>query len=153
VSTPRDCTLPSNAAPERLVTDAGIPTRSPSQSVADTPPATTGLRALNRLVAAYGPERLSARPPTVAAAEGLAAAVRLLCAEARHADPGRGERMVIALHAAWPTLPAVQHLPPGDGRDGLLARVVTLAIAEFYAPTRGGDETGDGADGAQETRL
>lgn len=109
---------------------------------------TAGLRALDRLVAGYGPDGLLATPPTPVAAEALGETVRLLCAEARRAHPGRAERMVIALHAAWPTLPGVQCLRPGDGRDRLLERIITLAIAEFYAsasdagrdsgPTNGG---------------
>jgi hypothetical protein len=128
------------------VTDATRPTRVPSHAD-DTPPPTASLRALDRLVAAYGSDGLLAAPPAPAADDGLGAVVRLLCAEARRAEPGRAERMVIALRAAWPTLPAVRRLPPGDGRERVLAHIVTLAIAEFYQPTRG-DETADGAGGA-----
>jgi hypothetical protein len=131
------------------VTDAALRTRSTPQA-ADAPAATAALRALDRLIAAYGPDELLATPPAPAAADGLVAVIRLLAAEARRAAPGRAERMVVALRAAWPTLPAVQHLPPGDGRERLLARLITLAIAEFYRPTLGAGETADDAVGVKD---
>jgi hypothetical protein len=125
------------------------PSHRVSDPHADAPAATAGLRALDRLVAAYGPDGLLAIPPTPAAADDLRAVVRLLAAEARDAAPGRGERMVIGLRAVWPTLPAVQRLPAGDGRKRLLDRVVTLAIAEFYQPAVG-DETAQCATGVHD---
>ena len=71
------------------------------------------------------------------AAEGLAAIVRTLCADARRANPGRAEPMVMALHTALPRLPAVRHLMPRESAARLLAHIVRLAIAEFYEDGRG----------------
>jgi hypothetical protein len=58
--------------------------------------------------------------------------------------------MVIGLRAAWPTLPAVQRLPPGVRRKRLLDRVATLASAEFYQPADGG-ETAQRATGVHDS--
>jgi hypothetical protein len=139
-----------STAPDRLMTHTTPPPRPASQPPDHAAPATAGLQALDRLVATYGEDALLAKVPTPAAADALGDVVRLLCAEARRANPGHAERLVIALRAAWPTLPAVRRLPPGAGRDGLLARVVTLAIAEFYRSPHGdgglADQIGD-ADG------
>src|SRR5687767_4137632 len=98
------------------------------------PPVSAGLVALDRLIDAHGPQALLGDSPTAVAAEELHAVVRVLCAEARRTDPGRAERLVIALRAAWPTLPAVRRLPAGDGSAALLDRVVRRCIAEFYGP-------------------
>jgi hypothetical protein len=56
----------------------------------------------------------------------------MLCADARHANPRRAEPKVIALHTAWPRLPAIRRLVPSDSTTRLLAHIVRLAIAEFY---------------------
>lgn len=104
----------------------------------DAPPATVGLAALDRLVATHGIAHLLSERPLPAAAGALRSAVRVLCDEARRTSPSQAERLVIVLRAAWPMLPAVRDLPPGDGGARLLARVLSLAIAEFYQPTANG---------------
>jgi hypothetical protein len=55
--------------------------------------------------------------------------------------------MVIALHTAFPRLPAVRRLMPSEGAARLLAHIVRLAIAEFYE-----DGPGDTND-ADQTRA
>lgn len=106
-----------------------------------------GLRALGRLLETYGPDTLLAEPLAAGPVEGLREVVRLLCAEARREDPRRAERLVMALHAAWPTLPAVGRLPVGDRRAAVLERVIGCCIAEFYARADGSAaERGGGAD-------
>ncbi len=68
----------------------------------------------------------------------LLAMVDQLCAEARDVDARRAERLVIALHACWPQLPAVRAQLPDDRRAMMLDRLVTACISAFYepAPTR-----------------
>jgi hypothetical protein len=116
-----------------------MPHRAPEHG----PSLSAGLRALDRLVGRYGPDAFLANPMASGAAAELREAVRLLCAEAQQTDPRRAERLVIALRTAWPSLPAVQRLPVGNGREVLLSRVIAQCIVEFYAA---GPHRGDGAD-------
>jgi hypothetical protein len=127
-----------------------MPQHLPRHQPEDGPASRAGLRALDRLINAYGPEALLAAPMAPGPAAGLREAVRLLCAEARREDPRRAERLVIALHAAWPRLPAVQRLPAGDGRDAVLARVIAECIAEFYAAGGYGGDSAVGAAGGSD---
>ena len=109
------------------------PTQRPAGAF---PPSSAGLGALGRLIEAHGPNALLRDPMDTGPAEDLGVVVRLLCDDARLEDPGRAERLVMALHAAWPTLPAVRRIPP-DQHAALLARVITRCIAEFYGSTAG----------------
>jgi hypothetical protein len=118
------------------VTDAAQPTPSYLRPQADGSSSSEGIQKLDRLVAVYGPDKLLAGPATDAA-DSLAAVVRTLCADAQRANPGRAEPMVIALHTAWPRLPAVRRLLPSESGTRLLAHIVRLAIAEFYDDGRG----------------
>ena len=113
--------------------------RVPSLSAtrADDSSASDALQSLDRLVARYGPDGLLAGTPSADAAESLAAIVRTLCADARRANPGRAEPMVLALRTALPRLPAVRRLMPSESATRLLAHIVRLAIAEFYEDERG----------------
>ena len=113
-------------------------TYSPAPPGVETGSGSAGLRALDRLLAAHGPSELLAKPPSAMAAAGLTTVIHLVCAEAHRAVPGGAARMIIWLHAAWPTLPSVQHLRSREDRARLLAHVVTLAIAEFYQRTPSG---------------
>ena len=108
--------------------------RVPSLSAtrADDSSASDSLQKLDQLVARDGPDALLAGRSSADAADTLAAIVRTLCADARRANPGRAEPMVFALHTAWPRLPAVRRLMPSESAARLLARIVRLAIAEFY---------------------
>jgi hypothetical protein len=116
------------------VTNVARPTSLCIQPLADTSLG-DALSALDRVIARHGPERLLAKPPEKSASDALAAVLRDLCTQARRAKNGGAERMVIALHAAWPKLSAVRRLSPRAQPDALLDCIVTLAIAEFYAPT------------------
>jgi hypothetical protein len=100
------------------------------------PLSSAGLGALGRLIEAHGPDALLLDPMPAGPAEELGAVVRLLCDEARREDPCRAERLIMTLHAAWPTLPAVRRIPP-DQHAALLARVITRCIAEFYGSAAG----------------
>jgi hypothetical protein len=119
------------------MTEAARRVRSLSATRADDSSASEGLQSLDRLVALYGPDALLAGTPSADAAESLAAVVRILCADARRANPGRAEPMVMALHTALPRLPAVRRLMPSERAARLLAHIVRLAIAEFYDDGRG----------------
>ena len=119
------------------MTEAGRPVPSLFATRANDSSASDGLQRLDRLVARYGPDGLSAGTPSADAAESLAAIVRMLCADARRANPGRAEPMVIALHTALPRLPAVRRLMPRESAARLLAHIVRLAITEFYEDGRG----------------
>jgi hypothetical protein len=114
------------------VTEAARAVPSFSATPADGSSASEGIQRLDQLVARYGPDALLPGTPSADAAEGLAAVVRTLCADARRANPGRAEPMVIALRTALPRLPALRRLMPSESATRLLAHIVRLAIAEFY---------------------
>jgi hypothetical protein len=130
--------------PERLVTDVACSPTLGIRALDDTLASSAGLDALDRVISRHGPDELLAKQKS-AASEALAVAIRQLCAEARSATNAGAERMVIALRAAWPRLPAVQRLPATSGRGELFESIVTLAIAEFYVMTKGSGEDADGA--------
>ena len=99
-------------------------------------PAPTGLDALSRVIAAYGPDRLSGRGHARASDRALRDAVRQLTREARARDSVRAERLIIELRESWPHLPGLVRSGVG-ARRALWDRVVTLCCKEFY---RGDDE-------------
>jgi hypothetical protein len=121
------------------VTDAA-PSTHLLPPAAGTGRESAALLAFDRLLAAHGPEALLAAKPTASVADDLALVVRMLCAEAHRSNPGDAARMLIGLHGAWPTLPAVQNLRSREIEARLVARVVTLAIVEFYQPTVGASD-------------
>lgn len=126
------------------MTEAAIPAPSHSQPRADGASSSEALLRLDRLVARYGPDTLLAAAPSTDATESLIAVVRVLCADARRANPGRAEPMILALHTVWSRLPAVRRLVPSESTTRLLAHIVTLAIAEFYRDSLGGSRDMDG---------
>lgn len=128
--------------------ETDVPVRPVELTTLALPPSSAGLRALEGLIDAHGAQALLSASPRASVAEGLHRVVRLLCAEARLADPSRAERLVIALRAAWPALPAVGRLPAGDGSIALLERVIARCIAEFYREQTAVSslDAGDGRD-------
>jgi hypothetical protein len=121
------------------------PDRRAARLVAATPPATslpvptadlTGLDALGRVLAAYGPERLLGHGDARESDRALRAAARRLAAEARVQDPARAERLLIELKRSWPALPSLAELRDPIHRRALWDRVVLLCVEEFYAPAR-----------------
>ena len=97
------------------------------------PQASEGLLALARALDTRSAVAVPGHQPVDAAR--LRDAVRILCAEARAADPVRAERLLIRLRAAWREMPEVDRLPDRDARQALWDRVVALCVAEFYEPT------------------
>ena len=59
-------------------------------------------------------------------------ALRRTCAAA-HARGLRAEQLLVLVKDAWNELPEVRRLPRHDA-DGMLARVVTLCVGEYYRP-------------------
>jgi hypothetical protein len=127
--------------PDPSMTEAARPVPSHSPSRDDGASSSEALQRLDRLVARYGPDKLLADTRSMDAAEDLAAVVRVLCCDARRANPGKVEPMIIALHTVWPRLPAVRRLVPSESATRLLAHIVALGIAEFYR-----DGLGDSSD-------
>ena len=69
-------------------------------------------------------------------AEGqLRADLQAVCGEARRQNM-RVEYLIIAFKDAWRTLPEARTLPQGPQGAEFLNSVITLCIAEFYAPLR-----------------
>ena len=64
----------------------------------------------------------------------LRPALQGICAEARQREIAP-ERLVVLLKEMWQVLPEVQDLPRGTARDGLLDRVITISIEEFFGRT------------------
>ncbi len=97
------------------------------------PQSSEGLLALARALDTHAAAAVPGRHPVDTAR--LRDAVRILCAEARAADPVRAERLLIRLRAAWRKMPEVGRLPDHDTRRALWDRVVALCVAAFYEPT------------------
>jgi len=85
--------------------------------------------AVNRWVAM---QAAGSRTDAVAARALQQATAARLCAEARHMDAVRVERLLIALHQCWPQLPAVRDERVPERRQELLERLVAACIAAFY---------------------
>jgi hypothetical protein len=98
-----------------------------------SPGQSAGLLALAQALEASPADALVASPS--AAATQLRDAVRILCGEARAADPVRAERLLIALRGTWEGLAVVRGIPELAVRRALWERVVALCVEEFYAPT------------------
>ncbi len=62
-------------------------------------------------------------------------ALRQLCGEARLKN-WPPESLLVALKATLNSLPAVQSLARGPGRDEFVSRVVSLCIDEYYGTSR-----------------
>ncbi len=72
----------------------------------------------------------------VLGAEGqLRSDLQEVCREARRQNM-RVEYLIIAFKDAWRELPEARTLPQGSQGTEFLNRVITLCIAEFYAPLR-----------------
>ena len=99
-----------------------------------TPEDGPGLDVLQRVIAAYGPERFLGQGRRRAADRALRAAARRLAADARAVDPVRAERLLVELRRAWQGWPAVQGVPDDGVRRALWDRLVLLCCEEFYAP-------------------
>jgi hypothetical protein len=100
-----------------------------------------GLEELDRFIARYGMTALGRRPLPTQLAKELSSIISWLCASAQDngsdgADGGSegAERLVIELHAAWPTLPSVQAVAYRPEARALLAFVITQCIGAFYSP-------------------
>jgi hypothetical protein len=79
---------------------------------------------------------LTAKFFAVLGAEGqLRADLQEVCREARRQNM-RVEYLIIAFKDAWRDLPEARTLPRGSQGTEFLNRVITLCIAEFYAPLR-----------------
>jgi hypothetical protein len=61
----------------------------------------------------------------------LRPAITTICAEARQREI-TPERLLVIIKEMWRVLPEVQNLPRGAERDGLLERVITISIEEFF---------------------
>ena len=59
--------------------------------------------------------------------------LRTVCMEAKRNNL-RVEHLIIAFKDAWRSLPEARLLPQGTQGPELLNRIITLCIAEFYAP-------------------
>jgi hypothetical protein len=59
--------------------------------------------------------------------------LRTVCLEAKRQGL-RVEHLIVAFKDAWRTLPEARLLPQGTQGPEFLNRVITLCIAEFYAP-------------------
>ena len=59
--------------------------------------------------------------------------LRTVCVEAKRNNL-RVEHLIIAFKDAWRSLPEARLLPQGTQGAELLNRIITLCIAEFYAP-------------------
>jgi len=127
-----------------MITEALGPATSHSQPLTDAASSSEALQRLDRLVARHGPDVLLTAAPSTDAAEGLAAVVRVLCADARRANPGRVEPMILALHTVWTRLPSVRRLRPSESTSRLLAHIVALAVTGFYRDSLGDSSDMDG---------
>lgn len=107
-----------------------------------TRPELSGVDALARVLAAYGPERLSGRGETRESDRALRAAARRLAAEARTRDAVAAERLLIELRRAWRELPQMRGLGDSARRAAIWDRVVGLCCEEFYAPAAAGANAG-----------
>ena len=63
----------------------------------------------------------------------LRADLRAVCLEAKRYNV-RVEHLIIAFKESWRALPEARLLPQGTQGQELLNRIITLCIAEFYAP-------------------
>jgi hypothetical protein len=90
------------------------------------------LSALDRLLASHAAAPFPIAGNERAASAALHEAATLLSDEARAVDPHRAERMVVALHEVWPSLPAVQSLDDTSVEAHMRAVVVGACIRAFY---------------------
>lgn len=77
---------------------------------------------------------LAANPPgssAIALGGATYRMIRALCDEA-HRQHEPAERLIIALRRAWASLPEVRRFPRADPRAGIIDRVITLCIQEYY---------------------
>ena len=72
---------------------------------------------------------------TLGAESQLRSDLHAVCREARRQNM-RVEYLIIAFKDAWRALPEARTLPQGSQGGDFLNRVITLCIAEFYAPLR-----------------
>ena len=73
--------------------------------------------------------RVSLEQP--AEASGLRAALRAVAVEAQ-ARQIRAEQLIVVLKQVWHTVPEVRSAPTRDIQDGLLDRLITACIQEYY---------------------
>jgi len=73
--------------------------------------------------------------PDLTSRSELQHAVRRICIDARRSN-WPPEQLLIAFKMALDTIPSVQRLTRGPDRDELVARLVSLCIDEYYAPSR-----------------
>lgn len=91
---------------------------------------------LATLIAAALRRGLMAKYFATLGAEGeLRSDLHAVCREARRQNM-RVEYLIIAFKDAWRTLPEARTLPQGSQGTEFLNSVITLCIAEFYAPLR-----------------
>ncbi len=71
-----------------------------------------------------------------ASSSNVRPALRQLCVCAR-AEDLKAEQLLVRFKELWSSLPSLAGLPRGRQRNDLMARVTTMCIEEFYAPSLG----------------